>query len=162
MVLGTVELKHKNSTRSRSTSGRDVAKRVECTDAASIRLPSCSHNQKPSTPLIRRRTCRTHSSVCFSYLFFFFHLNLELNLFLHVVVIGEESGPLAENTLSKVMSPTSSTTTTSQRPLKIFIQESSSDSRPSNSHDLEYDDYIIGMALLSPLFTQEREDAASL
>ena len=27
--------------------------------------------------------------------------------------------------------------------------------------DLEYDDYTIGMALSSPLFTQEREDAAS-
>ena len=46
-------------------------------------------------------------SVCFSCPFFFY-LNLELNLFLHVVVIGakkttgtsptEESGPLAENT----------------------------------------------------------------
>ena len=32
-----------------------------------------------------------------------------------------------------------------------------------NSHDLEYDDYTIGIALSSssPLFTQEREDAAS-
>ena len=30
-----------------------------------------------------------------------------------------------------------------------------------NLHDLEYDDYTIGMALSSPLFTQEREDAAS-
>ena len=30
-----------------------------------------------------------------------------------------------------------------------------------NSHDLEYDEYTIGIALSSPLFTQEREDAAS-
>ena len=43
----------------------------------------------------------------------------------------------------------------------IFIQESSSDTRPSNVHDLEFDDYAIGMALSSPLFTQDREDAAS-
>ena len=28
---------------------------------APIRLPSCSHNQKPSPPRIRRSTCRTHS-----------------------------------------------------------------------------------------------------
>ena len=42
----------------------------------------------------------------------------------------------------------------------IFIQESSSDSRPSNLHDLEFDDYTIGRALSSPLF-QEREDPAS-
>ena len=44
---------------------------------------------------------------------------------------------------------------------EIFIQESSSDSRPSNLHDLEIDDYTIGRALSSPLFTQERGDPAS-
>ena len=44
---------------------------------------------------------------------------------------------------------------------EIFIQESSSDSRPSNLHDLEINDYTIGSALSSPLFTQEREDPAS-
>ena len=38
----------------------------------------------------------------------------------------------------------------------IFIQESSSDGRPSNLHDLEFDDYTIGKVLSSPLF-QERE-----
>ena len=43
----------------------------------------------------------------------------------------------------------------------IFIQETSSDSRPSNLHDLEFDDYTIGMALSSSLFTEEREDPAS-
>ena len=43
----------------------------------------------------------------------------------------------------------------------IFIQLSSSDNRSLNLHDLELDDYTIGMALSSPLFTQEREDAAS-
>ena len=44
---------------------------------------------------------------------------------------------------------------------EIFIQESSSDSRPSSLHDLEIDDYTIGRALSSLLFTQEREDPAS-
>ena len=42
-----------------------------------------------------------------------------------------------------------------------YIQESSGENGSLNSHDLEYDDYTIGMALSSPLFTQEREDAAS-
>ena len=42
-----------------------------------------------------------------------------------------------------------------------FIQESSGENRSLNSHDLECDDYTIGKALSSPLFTQDREDAAS-
>ena len=42
----------------------------------------------------------------------------------------------------------------------IFIQESSSDGNPLNLHDLEFDDCTIGMALSSPLFTQEREEPA--
>ena len=42
------------------------------------------------------------------------------------------------------------------------IQESTGENRSLNSHDLDYDDYAIGMALSSPLFTQEREDAANL
>ena len=57
--------------------------------------------------------------------------------------------------LSQVMSPT---TCTSQRPLNY---SSSGENRSLYSHDLEYDDYTIGRALSSPLFTQEREDAAS-
>ena len=44
---------------------------------------------------------------------------------------------------------------------ELCIQESSGENGSLNSHDLEYDDYTIGMALSSPLFTQEREDAAS-
>ena len=59
------------------------------------------------------------------------------------------------------MSPTSSTTTTSQRPLKSSSRNPPASSRPSNLHDLEIDDYTIGRALSSPLFTQEREDPAS-
>ena len=43
---------------------------------------------------------------------------------------------------------------------ELFIQESSDENRSLNSHDLEFDDYTIGMALSSPLF-HEREDAAS-
>ena len=46
-------------------------------------------------------------------------------------------------------------------PTELFIQESSGENRSLNSHDLEYDDDTIGIALSSPLFTQEREDAAS-
>ena len=44
---------------------------------------------------------------------------------------------------------------------ELFIQESSGENRSLNSHDLEYDDYTIGVALSSPQFTQEREGAAS-
>ena len=44
---------------------------------------------------------------------------------------------------------------------EFFIQESSSDRRPSNLHDSEISDYTIGRSLSSPLFTQEREEPAS-
>ena len=43
----------------------------------------------------------------------------------------------------------------------IFIQQSSGDNRSLNLHGPKFDDYTIGMALSSPLFTQEREDAAN-
>ena len=52
------------------------------------------------------------------------------------------------------------TNSTTSETTEIFIQESSSDSRPSNFHDLEIDDYTIIRALSSPLFTQEREEPA--
>ena len=42
-----------------------------------------------------------------------------------------------------------------------YIQESSGENGSLNSHDFEYDDCTIGMALSSPLFIQEREDDAS-
>ena len=42
-----------------------------------------------------------------------------------------------------------------------YIQESSGESGSLSSHDFEYDDYTIGMALSSPLFTKEREDPVS-
>ena len=57
--------------------------------------------------------------------------------------------------LSHVLSPTSSTTTTSQRPLKF-----ASDTRPSYLHDSEISDDTIGRALSSPLFTLKREEPA--
>ena len=68
---------------------------------------------------------------------------------------NEELGTLADNNLLNHIDYQISETS------EIFIQESSSDSRPSNLHDLEIDDYTIGRALSSPLFTQEREDPAS-
>ena len=43
---------------------------------------------------------------------------------------------------------------------EIFIQDSSSDTRPSYLHDSEISDDTIGRALSSPLFTQEREPAS--
>ena len=42
-----------------------------------------------------------------------------------------------------------------------YIQESTRENGSLNSHDFECDDCTIGMALSSPLFTQEREDDAS-
>ena len=42
----------------------------------------------------------------------------------------------------------------------IFIQESSSDTRPSYLHDSEISDDTNGRALSSPLFIQEREEPA--
>ena len=43
---------------------------------------------------------------------------------------------------------------------EIFLQEQSSDTRPSNLHDAEISDDTIGRALSSPLFTKEREEPA--
>ena len=43
---------------------------------------------------------------------------------------------------------------------ETFIQEASSDTRPSYLHDSEISDDAIGRALSSPLFTQEREEPA--
>ena len=43
---------------------------------------------------------------------------------------------------------------------EIFLQEQSSDTTPSYLHDAEISDDIIGRALSSPLFIQEREEPA--
>ena len=74
---------------------------------------------------------------------------------------NEESGTLAENNLLTDYEPNFIDNYQTSETTEIFIQESSSDSRPSGLHDLEIDDYTIGRALSSPLFTQEREDPAS-
>ena len=60
-------------------------------------------------------------------------------------------------TLSQVMSPSSSTTSTAM----IFQEESGDkDTEPSYLCDAELDDETIGKALSSPLFIQEREEPA--
>ena len=73
----------------------------------------------------------------------------------------EESGTMAENNPLTGCEPDFIDNYHISETTDMFIQESSSDGRPSNLHDLEIDDYTIGMALSSPLFTQEREDPAS-
>ena len=73
----------------------------------------------------------------------------------------EELGNLADNNPLTGYEPNVIDNCQISETTEIFIQESSSDSRPSNLHDLEIDDYTIGKALSSPLFTQEREDPAS-
>ena len=74
---------------------------------------------------------------------------------------NEELGTLADNNPLTGYEPNFIESYQISETTEIFLQESSSDSRPSNLHDLEIDDYTIGRALSSPLFTQEREDAAS-
>ena len=71
----------------------------------------------------------------------------------------EESGTMAENNPLTGYEPNLIDNYHISETTDIFIQESSSDSRSSNLHDLEIDDYTIGRALSSPLF-QEREDPA--
>ena len=66
--------------------------------------------------------------------------------------------PLPSTTLSQVYEPNDCHISETTEP---YIQESSGENGSLNSHDFEYDDYTIGMALSSPLFTQEREDDAS-
>ena len=74
---------------------------------------------------------------------------------------NEELGTLAENNPLTGYEPNFFNNHHTSETTEIFSQESSSDSRPSNLHDLEIDDYTIGRALSSPLLTQEREDPAS-
>ena len=74
---------------------------------------------------------------------------------------NEELGTLADNTPLTGYEPKIFDDFHISETTEIFIQESSSESRPSNLHDWEISDYTIGKALSSPLFTQEREDQAS-
>ena len=74
---------------------------------------------------------------------------------------NEESGPLAKNGPLTGYEPNFFDDFHFSETTEIFFQESSSDTMPSYLHDAEISDYTIGMALSSPLFTQEREDPAS-
>ena len=74
---------------------------------------------------------------------------------------SEELGTLADNNPLTGYEPNFIDNYQISEATEVFIQESPSDSRPSNLHDLEINDYTIGRALSSPLFTQEREDPAS-
>ena len=74
---------------------------------------------------------------------------------------NEELGTLADNNPLTGYEPNVIDNYHISETTEIFIQESSSDSTPSNLHDLEIDDYTIGRALSSPLFSQEREDPVS-
>ena len=73
---------------------------------------------------------------------------------------NEESGPLANNALLTGYEPNFFDDYHFSETSEIFIQESSSDTRPSYLHDSEISDDTIGRALSSPLFTQEREEPA--
>ena len=84
--------------------------------------------------------------------------------------IGSELNPLCASTNEECGPLVNKTPLTGDEPnffdyhfsetTEIFIQESSSDTRPSYLHDSEISDDTIGRALSSPLFTQEREEPA--
>ena len=73
---------------------------------------------------------------------------------------NEESGPLANNAALTSYEPNILDDFHNSETTEIFLQESSSDTRPSYLHDAEISDDTIGRALSSPLFTQEREEKA--
>ena len=73
---------------------------------------------------------------------------------------NEESDPWANNAPLTGYEPNFFDNYHFSETTKIFIQESSSDTRPSYLHDTEISDETIGRALSSPLFTQEREEPA--
>ena len=69
---------------------------------------------------------------------------------------NEDLGTLAEHDPLTGYEPNDNHISEATEP---YIQESSGENGPLN--DLKYDDVTIGIALSSPLFTQEREDDAS-
>ena len=73
---------------------------------------------------------------------------------------NEVSGSLANNLLLTSYEPKFFDDYHVSETPEIFIQGSSSDTRPSYLHDTEISDDTIGRALSSPLFTQEREEPA--
>ena len=73
---------------------------------------------------------------------------------------NEELGTLADNNPLTSYEPNLFDDYHFSETTEMFIQESSSDTRPSYLHDWEISDCTIGRALSSPLFTQEREEPA--
>ena len=73
---------------------------------------------------------------------------------------NEESGPLANNAPLTGYEPNFFDDFHYSETSEIFLQEQSSDTRPSYLHDAEISDDTIGRALSSPLFTQVREEPA--
>ena len=73
---------------------------------------------------------------------------------------NEELGTLAENNPLTGCEPNFFDDYHFSETTDVFIQESSSDIRPSYLHDPEISDDTIGRAISSPLFTQEREEPA--
>ena len=73
---------------------------------------------------------------------------------------NEESDSLVNNTHDTGYEPKFFDDYHFSETTEIFIQESSSDMRPSYLHDSEITDDTIGRALSSPLFTQERAEPA--
>ena len=73
---------------------------------------------------------------------------------------NEESGPLANNAPLTGYEPNFFDDYHYSETTEIFLQQSSSDTRPSYLHDAEISDDTIGRALSSPLFTEEREEPA--
>ena len=73
---------------------------------------------------------------------------------------NEETGPLVNNAPLTGYEPNFFDDYHYSETTEIFLQDSSSDTRPSYLHDAEISDDTIGRALSSPLFTQEREEPA--
>ena len=73
---------------------------------------------------------------------------------------NEKSGPLANNAPVTGYEPNFFDDYHYSETTEIFLQEQSSDTRPSYLHDAEISDDTIGRALSSRLFTQEREEPA--
>ena len=72
---------------------------------------------------------------------------------------NEELGTLADNTPRTGYEPKIFDDYHISETAEIFIQESSSDSRPSNLHDAEISDDTIGRALSSPLRSEKIQRA---
>ena len=72
---------------------------------------------------------------------------------------NEDFGTLAENDPLTGYEPNDIDNYHISETTEIFIQESSSDGRPLNLHDSEFDDHTIGRALSSPLFDASRRRA---